>query len=72
MGNLNWWELQCCIQGGDLNVTRFLSEKSGVSHISPAMREFFNFITEHEPMYFPLIGGMFTWLNDREHALVKD
>ena len=44
-GVLSWWELPSCI-GGDFNLSRFPSERSGVSHISSAMRDFSDFITK--------------------------
>jgi hypothetical protein len=41
----SWWDMLWCI-GGDFNVTRFLSERSGGARYCPAMMEFFDFIFE--------------------------
>ncbi|KAF5461248.1 hypothetical protein F2P56_021060 [Juglans regia] len=64
-GVLSWWEIPCCI-GGDFNISRFPSERSGVSHLTAAMRDFSDFISEQELMDLPLSGGTFTWSNNRD------
>jgi hypothetical protein len=46
-------------RGGDFNVTRFPSERSGEGSMS-AMRDF-DFISDQGLMDFPLAGGSFTW-----------
>jgi hypothetical protein len=58
-GILSWWSLPWCI-GGDFNVARFPSERSGEGCRS-ALRDFFDFISEQGLMDFPLAGGAFTW-----------
>lgn len=65
LGLLTWWDLPSCL-GGDFNVTRFPSEKSGGSHITTSMKEFSNFISKHAHTDFPLLGGTFTWSNNCE------
>jgi hypothetical protein len=54
-----------CI-GGDFNVTRFPSERSGDVHFCPAMVEFLDFIFVQSLMDIPLVGGNFTWSNNRD------
>ena len=61
-GLMSWWDLPWCI-GGDFNVTRFPSERSGGRRISAAMREFSDFIFERGRMDLPLTGGLCTWSN---------
>jgi len=48
-----------CI-GGDFNVTRFPSERSGEGSMS-AMRDFYDFISNQGLMDFPLARDYFTW-----------
>jgi hypothetical protein len=47
--------------GGDFNVIRFLSKRSGGRHINSAIREFLDFIFERGLMDLPLTGGLCTW-----------
>ena len=54
--------------GGDFNVVRFPSERSGSTSFTAAMREFSNFISEQGLIDIPLQGGPFTWSNTREVA----
>jgi len=54
-GLMSWWELSWCI-GGDFNVVRFLSEKSGDSKHSSATRDFSDFIFELVLLDIPLVG----------------
>jgi exonuclease III len=56
-GLLSWWDLHWCI-GGDFNVIHFPCERLGVTHLSPAMMEFFDFISEQGLMDLPLVGGV--------------
>ena len=52
-----------CI-GGDFNVTHFPSERLGEAHFSLNM-EFSDYIYELGLMDLPLVGGSFTWSNNR-------
>ena len=61
----SWWDVPCCI-GGDFNVVRFPSEKSGLVSFNSAMHEFNDFISECGLLDIPLEGGMFTWSNNRD------
>ena len=65
LGLLSWWDAFCCI-GGDFNVVRFPSEKSGMASFNSAMHEFNDFISECGLMDIPLEGGLFTWSNNRD------
>jgi endonuclease/exonuclease/phosphatase family metal-dependent hydrolase len=56
-GVLSWWDVLWCI-GGDFNVTRFPSERSGGDS---AMMEFSDFISEQGLLDLPLVGGSYTW-----------
>jgi len=58
-GILSWWRMPWCI-GGDFNITRFPSERSGDGSVS-AMRDFCDFISDQGLMDFPLAGGSYTW-----------
>lgn len=64
MGVLAWWNLPWCI-GGD-SVTRFPSECSGLGGFRSAMLEFSDFIAENYLVDILLMGGMFTWSNNRD------
>jgi hypothetical protein len=64
-GLLSWWDAPCCI-GGDFNVVRFPSEKSGLVSFNFAMHEFNDFISECGLLDIPLEGGLFTWSNNRD------
>jgi hypothetical protein len=63
-GLLSSWVLPWCI-GGDFNVIRFPSERSGGRCISSAMGEFSDFIFERGLMDLPLTGGVCTWSNSQ-------
>ena len=62
-GLQSWWEVPWCI-GGDFNVVRFLSKKTGMSSFNYAMHEFSDFISECGLMDIPMEGGLFTWSNN--------
>jgi len=64
-GLMSWWELPWRI-GGDFNVVRFPSERSGVAGFSAAMEEFSDFIFMQNLVNVPLEGGQFTWSNNQE------
>ncbi|KAF5442227.1 hypothetical protein F2P56_034912 [Juglans regia] len=64
-GLLSWWELPSCI-GGDYNVSRFPIERSSRTHITLAIRDFPDFITEQALMDIPLTMGTYTWSNTCE------
>jgi exonuclease III len=68
-GLLSCWVLPWCI-GGDFNVIRFPSERSGGKRISSAMREFSDFIFERSLMDLPLTGGVCTWSNSQSWSRI--
>jgi hypothetical protein len=68
-GLMSWWDLPWCI-GGDFNVIRFPSERSGGRRINAAMREFSDFIFEKGLMDLPLTGGLCTWSNTRSWSRI--
>ena len=58
-GLLSWWDLPWCI-GGDFNVIRFPSERSGGRCINASMREFSDFTFERSLMDLSLTRGLCT------------
>jgi hypothetical protein len=68
-GLLSFWELPWVL-GGDFNVIRFPSERSGGRRISSAMREFSDFIFERGLMDLPLSRGICTWSNSQSWSRI--
>jgi hypothetical protein len=64
-GIRSWWDVPWCL-GGDFNVVRFPSEKVGSMNFTGAMYDFSDFISGHGLVDLPLVGGIFTWSNNRE------
>ena len=54
--------------GGDFNVMRFPSERSGSANFTLAIHQFSAFISEQILIDLPLVGRSFTWSNSREVA----
>lgn len=64
-GTILWLvQLVGCI-GGDFNVTRFPSERSGDSSSGSAMSDFSALLFELDLVDLPLAWGDFTWSNGR-------
>ncbi|KAG6697656.1 hypothetical protein I3842_09G212200 [Carya illinoinensis] len=63
-GLCSWWDIPWCI-GGDFNITRFSSERSGVSNMGSAMADFLALLFYLNLVDLPLAGGDFTWSNER-------
>jgi hypothetical protein len=59
--------LHWCI-GGDFNITRFPSERSGTTCFCPAMMDFSNCIFDHDGP--SSCGGSYTWSNNQESSLL--
>ena len=62
--NLPW------LLGGDFNVIRFPNEKKGGCTISPAMRDFSDWIRYHDLFDLPLRGADFTWSNWQKNPVM--
>jgi hypothetical protein len=60
-----WWEMLWCF-GGDFNLIKFPSKRSGDSSFSAAMEKFSEFIFVQGLVDLPLEGGQFTWPNCQE------
>ena len=63
----NWWGVSWCV-GGDFNVVRFPSERTGPVAFSQAMYDFSDFIAINGLIDTLLSGGNYTWSNNREVA----
>jgi hypothetical protein len=55
-GLMSWWDRPWCF-GGDFNVVRFPSERSGVGVFSSSMDDFSEFIHGQSLVDIPLQGG---------------
>ncbi|KAG2678369.1 hypothetical protein I3760_11G000300 [Carya illinoinensis] len=51
--------------GGDFNIIRFRSERSGDSNLCPTMIDFSDCIFDLNLVDLPLAGGPFTWFNSQ-------
>jgi hypothetical protein len=54
--------------GGDFNVVRYPSERAGSDQMSPAMRDFSDFIFSLGLLDIPMEGGSMTWSNLISHS----
>jgi len=63
-GLMSWWDRPWCF-GGDFNVVRFPSERSGEGGFTTAMEDFSEFIHEQSLVDVPMHGRQFTWSNNR-------
>uniref|UniRef100_A0A2N9HVH9 Elongation factor P C-terminal domain-containing protein n=1 Tax=Fagus sylvatica TaxID=28930 RepID=A0A2N9HVH9_FAGSY len=69
-GVVTWWGVPWVV-GGDFNAIRFPSERLGASHFTSSMHAFSDFITSCRLRDLPLEGGLFTWSNNRENAVMS-
>uniref|UniRef100_A0A2N9HJW1 Reverse transcriptase domain-containing protein n=1 Tax=Fagus sylvatica TaxID=28930 RepID=A0A2N9HJW1_FAGSY len=69
-GVASWWGVPWVV-GGDFNVVRFPSERLGMTHFTPAMYGFSDFISSCGLRDTHLEGGLFTWSNNRENAAMS-
>jgi hypothetical protein len=65
---MSWWKMPWCI-GGDFNVVRFSSERSGDSSYSASMAKFSDFIFVQGLAGIPLVAGQFTWSNNQKEKI---
>ncbi|XP_042952212.1 uncharacterized protein LOC122289294 [Carya illinoinensis] len=70
-GLCSWWDIPYCI-GGDFNITRFPSERSGASSMGSAMADFSALLFDLDLVDLPLVWGNFTWSNGKLKALKND
>lgn len=59
------WQKPWCL-AGDFNIVRLPNERKGCVHTTPAMSRFSEFVEANELIDPPLVGGWFTWSNNRE------
>lgn len=57
--------------GGDFNIIRFSSEKSGGCPISPDMRAFSDWIRQQQLIDLPLSGAEYTWTSCQEDPVMS-
>jgi hypothetical protein len=69
-GVASWWGVLWVV-GGDFNVVRFPSERLGMTHFTPAMHGFSDFISSCGLRDTQLEGGLFTWLNNRANVAMS-
>jgi exonuclease III len=69
-GLASWWSTSWCL-GGDFNVVRFPSERSGADQFTSAMNDFSEFIFSMGLRDIQLEGGRYTWSNNRENAAMS-
>lgn len=54
------------VVGGDFNIIRFSLEKKGGCPLSADMRNFSDWITQHELIDLPMGGSLYTWTNKQQ------
>lgn len=58
------WDIPWCL-GGDFNIIWFPSDREGCPHFSQGMADFSDLILNLDLVDLPLVGGNYTWSNDR-------
>ena len=59
------------VLGGDFNAIHFPYERKGGCSMNSAMRDFSDWIHQHDLIDLPLSGAKFTWTNNQQDPMMS-